>query len=214
MHRDEVALPLSVGAAGPGERRCWGAREPDRITPVAALVTGTSRDARSASGAVTGHQRGGRRVGSPYPTLFTYPTPKGIPARATQALYVTMFPCCECAKLLIQAGIREVVYFEDKAAPARPASASLSGIRCCIPGLALTQPIPTLKRSVALGLRARPCPAAGSRCRVGRSAAAPPSCGRRRVRAPAALGAVGPHSICLWMISSHLDLSQVLIFYM
>jgi hypothetical protein len=125
-----------------------------------------------------------------------------------------MFPCCECAKLLIQAGIREVVYFEDKAAPARPASASLSGIRCCIPGLALTQPIPTLKRSVALGLRARPCPAAGSRCRVGRSAAAPPSCGRRRVRAPAALGAVGPHSICLWMISSHLDLSQVLIFYM
>jgi len=83
---------------------------------------------------VTGLQHGGRRVGSPYPTLpYTYPTPKGLPARATQALYVTMFPCCECAKLLIQAGIREVVYFEDKASPARPASASLSGIRCCIP---------------------------------------------------------------------------------
>eukprot|EP01025_Chloroclados_australasicus_P016328 TRINITY_DN1814_c0_g1_i6.p1 TRINITY_DN1814_c0_g1~~TRINITY_DN1814_c0_g1_i6.p1 ORF type:complete len:253 (-),score=15.88 TRINITY_DN1814_c0_g1_i6:404-1162(-) len=29
-------------------------------------------------------------------------------------IYVTMFPCNECAKLLIQAGIKEVVYFEDK----------------------------------------------------------------------------------------------------
>ncbi|KAL3152300.1 hypothetical protein ABBQ32_001371 [Trebouxia sp. C0010 RCD-2024] len=29
-------------------------------------------------------------------------------------LYVTMFPCNECAKLLIQAGIREVVFYEDK----------------------------------------------------------------------------------------------------
>lgn len=46
-----------------------------------------------------------------------------------QAIYVTMFPCCECAKLLIQAGIREVVFFEDKALPVRPASAPLSGIR-------------------------------------------------------------------------------------
>ncbi|GFR52969.1 hypothetical protein Agub_g15650, partial [Astrephomene gubernaculifera] len=31
-------------------------------------------------------------------------------------IYVTMFPCNECAKLLIQAGIREVVYHEDKVA--------------------------------------------------------------------------------------------------
>ena len=29
-------------------------------------------------------------------------------------LYVTMFPCNECSKLLIQAGIREVVFYEDK----------------------------------------------------------------------------------------------------
>jgi deoxycytidylate deaminase len=27
-------------------------------------------------------------------------------------MYVTMFPCNECAKLLIQAGMRRVVYFE------------------------------------------------------------------------------------------------------
>lgn len=32
-------------------------------------------------------------------------------------MYVTMFPCNECSKLLIQAGIREIVFYEDKAAP-------------------------------------------------------------------------------------------------
>lgn len=29
-------------------------------------------------------------------------------------LYVTLFPCHECAKMIIQAGIREVVYVSDK----------------------------------------------------------------------------------------------------
>ena len=29
-------------------------------------------------------------------------------------LYVTLFPCNECAKLIIQKGIKEVVYIEDK----------------------------------------------------------------------------------------------------
>ena len=29
-------------------------------------------------------------------------------------LYVTLFPCNECAKLIIQSGIRRVVYMEDK----------------------------------------------------------------------------------------------------
>ena len=29
-------------------------------------------------------------------------------------LYVTLFPCNECAKLIIQSGIREIVYMEDK----------------------------------------------------------------------------------------------------
>ncbi|KAG0561770.1 hypothetical protein KC19_9G090500 [Ceratodon purpureus] len=31
-----------------------------------------------------------------------------------QRLYVTLFPCNECAKIIIQAGIAEVVYFTDK----------------------------------------------------------------------------------------------------
>ncbi|QVK19157.1 dCMP deaminase family protein [Mycoplasmatota bacterium] len=29
-------------------------------------------------------------------------------------MYVTLFPCHECAKLIIQSGIKEVIYFEDK----------------------------------------------------------------------------------------------------
>ena len=29
-------------------------------------------------------------------------------------LYVALFPCNECAKLIIQSGIKQVVYFSDK----------------------------------------------------------------------------------------------------
>lgn len=29
-------------------------------------------------------------------------------------IYVTLFPCNECAKLIIQSGIKEIVYLEDK----------------------------------------------------------------------------------------------------
>ena len=50
-----------------------------------------------------------------------------------QKMYVTMFPCNECSKLLIQAGIREIVYYEDKATPVRdtsPNEAPTSNIRC------------------------------------------------------------------------------------
>lgn len=28
-------------------------------------------------------------------------------------MYVTMFPCCECAKTIIQSGIREVIYRDE-----------------------------------------------------------------------------------------------------
>ena len=31
-----------------------------------------------------------------------------------QKLYVTLFPCNECAKAIIQAGIKTIVYDEDK----------------------------------------------------------------------------------------------------
>ncbi|GIL57629.1 hypothetical protein Vafri_12820 [Volvox africanus] len=39
---------------------------------------------------------------------------KNAASVAGARIYVTMFPCNECAKLLIQAGVREVVYHEDK----------------------------------------------------------------------------------------------------
>lgn len=29
-------------------------------------------------------------------------------------IYVTLFPCCECAKAIIQSGIKEVYYHQDK----------------------------------------------------------------------------------------------------
>ena len=29
-------------------------------------------------------------------------------------IYVTLFPCCECAKLIIQSKIKEIVYISDK----------------------------------------------------------------------------------------------------
>ena len=29
-------------------------------------------------------------------------------------MYVTLFPCNECAKLIVQSGIKEVIYLEDK----------------------------------------------------------------------------------------------------
>ena len=30
------------------------------------------------------------------------------------SIYVTLFPCCECAKLIIQSGIKEIVYISDR----------------------------------------------------------------------------------------------------
>lgn len=42
------------------------------------------------------------------------------------SVYVTMFPCNECAKLLIQAGIREVVYHEVRASMCHPEGS------CCL----------------------------------------------------------------------------------
>ncbi len=40
-------------------------------------------------------------------------------------LYVTLFPCHECAKLIIQSGIREIVYIENKYQEASSVQASM-----------------------------------------------------------------------------------------
>ena len=42
-------------------------------------------------------------------------------------VYVTMYPCNECAKLIIQSGIREVVYFEGKLPMARGGARRVGG---------------------------------------------------------------------------------------
>jgi len=51
-------------------------------------------------------------------------TQKSKPMHEKQRIYVTMFPCNECAKLLIQAGITEVVFHENKPSPQKTAGAA------------------------------------------------------------------------------------------
>ncbi len=51
------------------------------------------------------------------------------------SIYVALFPCNECAKAIVQSGIREVVYLEDKYAHTDPVKASKlmfdqSGVSC------------------------------------------------------------------------------------
>jgi len=43
------------------------------------------------------------------------------------SLYVTMYPCNECAKLIIQAGIEEVVYYEGKISEAKTEDGAPNG---------------------------------------------------------------------------------------
>lgn len=50
-------------------------------------------------------------------------------------LYVTLFPCNECAKAIIQSGIKEVIFLDNKYAEAENTKASmimfkLAGIKC------------------------------------------------------------------------------------
>jgi len=61
----------------------------------------------------------GSSLGTKYPYVVHAEANSILNAKITSSLagasiYVTMFPCNECAKLIIQAGIREVVYYEDK----------------------------------------------------------------------------------------------------
>ncbi|CAD7923892.1 unnamed protein product [Amoebophrya sp. A120] len=55
--------------------------------------------------------------------------------KPTTRIYTSLFPCNECAKLVIQAGIREVVYLSDKHGATDSAKAAkklfqLAGVRC------------------------------------------------------------------------------------
>ena len=51
------------------------------------------------------------------------------------SLYVTLFPCNECAKAIIQSGIREIIYYDNKYADSDATKASqrmflLTGVTC------------------------------------------------------------------------------------
>ena len=46
-------------------------------------------------------------------------------------LYVSLFPCNECAKVIIQSGIKEVVYLSDKYADSENNIASRKLFDCC-----------------------------------------------------------------------------------
>lgn len=66
------------------------------------------------------------REGSPLDTKYMYVCHAELNAILNRGsisldgakLYVTLFPCNECAKAIIQSGIREVVYMSDKYADA------------------------------------------------------------------------------------------------
>ncbi|CAL0330088.1 unnamed protein product [Lupinus luteus] len=62
------------------------------------------------------------RTGDPLETKYPYVCHAEVNAilntnhasAAGQRLYVTMFPCNECAKIIIQSGVSEVIYFVEK----------------------------------------------------------------------------------------------------
>lgn len=58
-------------------------------------------------------------------------------------LYVTLFPCNECAKAVIQAGIKEIVYASDKYADTDSTKASKTLFNKC--GIKLTKYKPSKK---------------------------------------------------------------------
>ena len=58
-------------------------------------------------------------------------------------IYVALFPCCECAKAIIQAGIKEVVYLSDKYADTPSTRASKRMLSSA--GVTLLRFVPTRK---------------------------------------------------------------------
>ena len=46
-------------------------------------------------------------------------------------LYVTLFPCNECAKAVIQSGVKEIIYMEDKYADTESIIASKKMLDMC-----------------------------------------------------------------------------------
>ena len=47
-------------------------------------------------------------------SIFGVPVGSGSPILLTETVYVDLFPCNECAKAIIQCGIKEIIYKSDK----------------------------------------------------------------------------------------------------
>jgi len=61
-------------------------------------------------------------------------------------MYVALFPCNECAKMIIQAGIKEVIYYSDKHAEKNSTIASKRLLDMA--GVPYKQFVPKMKRIV------------------------------------------------------------------
>ena len=97
------------------------------------------------------------REGDPLDTKYLYVTHSELNAILNYrggslegaSIYVTLFPCNECAKAIIQSGIREVVYDSDKYADTAGVMASKKMLRAA--GVTLRRYEHT-GRNVSLGL--------------------------------------------------------------
>ena len=104
-----------------------GMRSKDPHTQVGACIV--SQDNKILSMGYNGFPKGcsddefpWRREGDPYDTKYFYTTHSELNAILNYrggslegaTMYVTLFPCNECAKAIIQCGIKEVIYLSDK----------------------------------------------------------------------------------------------------
>ena len=115
-----------------------GQRSKDPSTQVGACIV--SADNKILSMGYNGFPKGcsddefpwGKGEEDPYDNKYFYTTHSELNAILNyrggslegSKLYVTLFPCNECAKAIIQAGIKTVVYFDDKYADTSAVKAS------------------------------------------------------------------------------------------
>lgn len=104
-----------------------GERSKDPSTQVGACIVSTDNKILSIgyNGAPTGfdddEDMPWQRVGNPLETKYLYVCHSELNAilntkndLRNARLYVTLFPCNECAKAIIQTGIKEIIYLDDK----------------------------------------------------------------------------------------------------
>ena len=53
-------------------------------------------------------------LGGPHAEVNAIMNSNPIPNKSETKLYTTLFPCNECVKMIIQSGIKEIIYVDDK----------------------------------------------------------------------------------------------------